>query len=569
MRVHRLTTSAVCSVQFVGMASELPESAEVMVEGVIGGSVSMTCFTVGASLPHGKSRALLGDCIRMISTAGRMGAESGRTGEDGAMTRPNLLLFMTDQQRADSIGAFGNGVARTPNFDALAKRGTRFTQAFSQHSACSQSRISMFTGWYPHVAGHRTLDNLLKPWEPNLLATLRSAGYFVAWAGGRGDTFAPGGTAASTDFFGYLVKPSLEAVAAPHGRPFPSGHPLHHAHYVGRLDDGLGPDFDEASILTAISLLEDGLREPFVLVLTLFAPHPPFAVADPWFSLHDRVDMPEPAPIRIGEPEFMATLRHRSGLDRLGGQHWAEIAATYYGMVSRLDEQLGRVLAALERTGALERTVVASFTDHGEYLGDFGLVEKWPSGLDDCLLRNPLVMAGPGIHEGAAHDDLVEMVDLLPTLCELAETEVVHPQFGRSLVATLAGSPGDGRSAAFSEGGFRLDEESQNEPHAEHPYDVKTALLHERPDLVGRALAVRTPEWTYVYRTCESDELYRRDFDPVERTNVAGDPDNSEVIAVLRDLLLRWLANTSDVIPTTRDPRMEPALVESMTLDGP
>src|SRR5262245_13718553 len=103
---------------------------------------------------------------------------------------------MSDQQRADSFGAFGNAIARTPHIDALASRGMRFTSAYSQHSACSQSRISMQTGWYPHVAGHRTLDNLLAPWEPNLLATLRNSGYYVCWPGIRGDTFAQGVTAA-------------------------------------------------------------------------------------------------------------------------------------------------------------------------------------------------------------------------------------------------------------------------------------------------------------------------------------------------------------------------------------
>src|SRR5690349_23450657 len=131
---------------------------------------------------------------------------------------------MTDQQRADSIGAFGNPVAATPHLDALAARGVRFTQAYSQHSACSQSRISMMTGWYPHVSGHRTLDHLLQPWEPNVLATLRNAGYFVAWPGVRGDTFAPGVTETSTDFFGYTVPPSLEALGASHEDRYPEGH---------------------------------------------------------------------------------------------------------------------------------------------------------------------------------------------------------------------------------------------------------------------------------------------------------------------------------------------------------
>ena len=287
------------------------------------------------------------------------------------MSRPNLLFFMSDQQRADSVGAFGNTIARTPHIDALAARGMRFTQAYSQHSACSQSRISMLTGWYPHVAGHRTLDNLLLPWEPNLLATLRNSGYHVSWPGIRGDTFAPGGTAASTDFFGFIVKPSLDAIAASHREAFPAGHPMRHAHYSGLLDDANGLDFDEAAVQTAIALIADGLPEPFVLYVTLFAPHPPFAVADPWFSLHDRADMPTPTTPGNGKPRFMAALSERSELDRLDPDDWAELAATYYGMVSRLDDQLGRVLAALDAAGVGDRTVTCFCTDHGEYLGDF------------------------------------------------------------------------------------------------------------------------------------------------------------------------------------------------------
>jgi arylsulfatase A-like enzyme len=477
------------------------------------------------------------------------------------VSRPNLLFFMSDQQRADSVGAFGNPIARTPNIDALAARGVRFPQAYSQHSACSQSRISMLTGWYPHVAGHRTLDNLLAPWEPNLLAILRNRGYHVAWAGVRGDTFAAGVTAASTDFFGYTVKPSLDAVAASHRELFPVGHPMRHAHYVGRLEDGNGLDFDEAAVQTALALLADGLPEPFVLYITLFAPHPPFAVGEPWFSLHDRADMPEPAAPGTGKPRFMTALRERSELERLSPSDWAEISATYYGMVSRVDDQLGRVLAALDAAGVGERTVTCFCTDHGEYLGDFGLVEKWPSGLDDCLVRNPLVIAGPGIQEGAVHDGFVEMIDLVPTICELAETDVGHVHFGRSLTPVLTGQRAQHRDAAFSEGGFRVDEEAQNELLAGYPYDVKTGLLHEHPELVKRAVAIRTDAWTYVYRAGDEDELYHRVGDPGETANVARDPGNADVVARLRERILAWLIETSDVVSLTRDLRMEPALV--------
>lgn len=480
------------------------------------------------------------------------------------MGRPNLLLFMTDQQRADSVGAFGSAHARTPHIDALAARGVRFTDAYGQHSACSQSRISMMTGWYPHVAGHRTLDFLLQPWEPNVLATLREAGCFVAWAGIRGDTFAPGVTEASTDWFGFTVSPSVEALAAAHQDRYPEGHRLRHSFLVGRLDGEQHLTPDEAAVRTAVDLLAEGLPEPFVLVVTLLAPHPPFAVEEPWASLHDPRDMPAPIPPRPGKAAFVDELRRRAGLDRLEPDDWATIRATYAGMVSRLDDQLGRVLRALDEAGVGERTVTVFHTDHGEYLGDFGLVEKWPSGLDDCLLRNPLVIAGPGVAEGGVHRGLVEMLDLPSTLCELVGTELAHPHFGRSLVPVLADPARPHRDRAFSEGGFRLDEAAQNEMPDHHPYLLKGALQQERPELVGRAVSVRTPEWTYVHRLLEPDELYDRRTDPHDTTNLAGDPAHAATVARLRVEVLDWLLATSDVIAPGRDPRMEPVLVDQL-----
>ncbi len=192
------------------------------------------------------------------------------------------------------------------------------------------------------------------------------------------------------------------------------------------------------------------------------------------------------------------------------------------------------------------------------------MVEKWPAGLDDCLVRVPLVAAGPGIAEGRVCDGLVEMVDLLPTLCELAGTEPAHIHFGRSLVDALIGRTDSHRDAAFSEGGFRLDEEPQNELPADFPYDLKTTLVHERPELCSRAIAIRTPEWTYVRRNDDADELYDRTTDPAETTNIAGSEERADVIAGLRDRMLEWLVETSDVIPPARDPRMDPELSEGL-----
>lgn len=479
------------------------------------------------------------------------------------MTGPNLVLFMTDQQRADSIGAFGSPIAVTPHIDALAARGVRFDQAFGQHSACSQSRIAMQTGWYPHVAGHRTLDFLLQDWEPNLLRALRTAGWFVAWAGVRGDTFAPGVTAASCDFHGYTVAPSLAALGALHEDRFPEGHRLRNSFLVGTIGEGeplLTPD--EAAIRTAIDLLGTGLPEPFVLVLTLVAPHPPFAVEEPWASMHDPADMPPPLPPGQGKAGFLDEYRRRAGLDLLEPDDWGAIRATYAGMVSRLDEQFGRLMAAVEHAGVLDRTVTVFHTDHGEYLGDFGMVEKWPSGLDECLLRNPLVVAGPGVAEGGVAHALVEMIDLPATLAELAGIDLEHRHFGRSFVPVLHDPTAAHRDRAFSEGGFRIAEADQNERFGGHPYGLKAELQHERPDLVGRAIAMRTADWTYVYRAEEPDELYDRSADPHETTNLADDPLHAERCRRSRDEVLSWLVETSDVIPARRDPRMERDLLD-------
>src|SRR3954452_6915171 len=153
-------------------------------------------------------------------------------------------------------------------------------------------------------------------------------------------------------------------------------------------------------------------------------------------------------------------------------------------------------------------TVTFFFTDHGEYLGDYGLVEKWPSGVDEMLLRNPLIVHDPtgacGV-EGA----FVELVDLTATLEDFAGIERdVH--FGRSFQELIADPSAEHRDAAFSEGGFPLREEPWLETGDEGHYRHKQAIQHERTELVGRAIAVRTADWCYVERLYEGAELYDR-----------------------------------------------------------
>ncbi len=267
--------------------------------------------------------------------------------------------------------------------------------------------------------------------------------------------------------------------------------------------------------------------------------------------------MPAPLPARLDDkPRFMREIRSRYGTERLTAANWAEIRATYYGMIARLDDQLGRLLRAVERAGALRRTATFFFTDHGEYLGDYGLVEKWPSGLSECLLRNPLIVATPDGREGGSVDAFVELVDLLPTFAELAEMDLEHRHFGRSLVGLLGDPTRAHRECAFSEGGFSLEEEPMLE-RSGFPYDLKAGLQHDDPASVGRAIALRTERFAYVRRLYEDDELYDRASDPGELVNLAAAPEHAETLSSLRERVLDWMLATSDVIPPEKDARFE------------
>ncbi|MFI7148754.1 sulfatase-like hydrolase/transferase [Nonomuraea sp. NPDC050022] len=477
---------------------------------------------------------------------------------------PNVVVIVADQLRADAVGAFGAERARTPHLDALAADGMTFTNAFVQHPVCSPSRASFLTGWYPHTAGHRTLDALLRPEEPNFLRTFRDQGYRVVWAGDRGDTFAPGATELSADEHGFTRPP-----AGSHwgGEPYERGRrrpeitgvgaddPLWDRLFYGGevLDDAVG--FDEAAVRTAESWLSDAHEQPWLLFVPLLAPHCPFEVPQPWFSLHDRAAQPAPVPPPSGNaPAYLSAIRDKHGLARATPEIWQEVAAVYHGMVSRLDDHVGRVRAAVAATGAAEDTVFAFFSDHGEYLGDFGVIEKWPSAMHACVTRDPLILSGGPVPAGRTSDALVELVDVFPSLLDLAGIRATHSHYGRSLRPLFDDPDAEHRAYAFTEGGFLAEEEPRMERGA-FPYDLKGELQHENPRLAGKAFAARDRDWTYVWRLYEGPELYDRRADPDETRNLSGSPRHAAVEDRMRTAILSWLAATTDVLPPNRDPR--------------
>lgn len=475
-----------------------------------------------------------------------------------ASSRPNLVLFVADQLRADVLAPWaqpGRAVARTPVLDQLAADATVFTDAWAQHPVCGPSRVSFTTGWYPHVHGHRTLTNLLQPEDPNVLRALKEARCHVASLGHRGDLFAPGATERSTDVTGWLTPPAH--LMSP--SPDPPGSPRWSAMYVGRRDhdpaDGPVLDHDEATVQAAEAWLATGPPEPWVLFLPLFFPHPPFEVEDPWYSWHEPDEAGEPLPRKDPAPAFHDALRAAKGYDGLDEHDWREIRRTYFGMVSRIDHHLGRVLQAVDRAGAAERTVTTFFSDHGEYAGDHGLVEKWPAGVEPSLVRDPLLVHDPRRGAGRV-DEPVELLDVVATALELVDAEPTWTHFSRSLVPLLGGGGASAhRRHAVTEGGFRPTDEALLEEVGSGPYEAKARLQHEQPELVGLATALRTTGHTYVHRPFGEDELYDRRADPDELQDLSGDPQHAAVLADLRAQLLEWSTTTADVIRWERDPR--------------
>jgi arylsulfatase A-like enzyme len=150
----------------------------------------------------------------------------------------------------------------------------------------------------------------------------------------------------------------------------------------------------------------------------------------------------------------------------------------------------------------------------------------------------------------------VEMTDLTATLEDFAGIDgALH--FGRSLRPLLAAPAHSHRDAAFSEGGFLVREEPWLESGDQGAYRHKQAIQHERTELVGRAIAVRTEDWAYVHRLYEGPELYDRRGDRQETTNVAGRPEHATIEREMRDRIFGWLFETSDLVPTRRDPRFD------------
>ncbi len=489
---------------------------------------------------------------------------------------PNVLFIAIDDQN-DWIGHLDiHPLAKTPHLDALAARGTTFLNAHANAPLCNPSRTSLLLGLRPSTTGIYGLF----PWFRNLpelenRVTLpqhfaaqgyKTLGGGKIYHGGgvsgplrierkvfeeRGAKNLPGGDIPKPYVKGLevefqVVGPRPGLGARPPQKLVPvsaSGeHPLvDWGVWPPDNDDTQKGDYQVAS--WAVNQLKDlkksGSEKPFFLATGFFLPHVPCYATQKWFDLYPDDDSILP-PIRENDrddtPRFSWYLHWRLPEPRLkslqaSGQ-WRNLVRSYLACTSFIDAQIGRILDALKENGLEENTIVVVWGDHGWHLGEKGITGK--NTLWDPGTRVPLIFAGPGVCPKQRCEQPVELLDLYPTLIDLAGIEKRSDLDGLSLAPQL-------RDAS---------------------------VVRDRPAVTTQNQgnhAVRTLDWRYIHYADGSEELYDMKKDPHEWTNIAGDPAHASVIADLK----KWLpkvnappASGSAQRVLTYDDRMDQAVWE-------
>ena len=486
--------------------------------------------------------------------------------------RPHIVLFNPDQWRGDALGHVGNPGAVTPVLDRWVQTdAVSFSNAFCQNPVCTPSRCSFMTGWYPHTRGHRTMFHMLRRDEPVLLRTLKEAGYYVWWGGKNDLVPAQHGYEAYCDV---KYTPERAPVKNFHtdqewrGTP---GDDNYYSFYVGRVErtpgDSFAYDADWANVLGAIDLIRNPPTDkPLCIYLPLLYPHPPYGVEEPWYSMIERGSLPPriPAPQDWSMlPSMLRGIHERQGLAGWSEERWTELRATYYGMCARVDHQFGMLLDALHEAGIYEDTAIFFFSDHGDFTGDYGLVEKTQNTFEECLTRVPFLVKPPrGVPvRPRVSEALVELIDMPATVEAVTGIAPAHTHFGRSLLPVLAGETEEHRAAVFCEGGrlrgevqaMELESEDNQQPAG--LYWPRLSLQRGDGPEHSKAAMVRTRDHKYVRRLYEQDALYDLREDPGELNNRIDDAALAGVLTGLKEQMLTWYQATCDVVPKDTDRR--------------
>lgn len=475
----------------------------------------------------------------------------------------NVLLVTSDQQHWSTLGAI-NPKIQTPNLDRLAAEGTRYDRAYVPSPVCTPTRASIITGQYPAWHGAWTIGVKLGEDVPTVGEAFSSHGYRTSLIGKA--HFQP--LKSLPEQTSLEAQPTLKDLAFWEGFTGPwygfdrieiarnhadeshvgqhyaiwmrdRGLPDYEQHFT-QLEDQYEPDFlqpegawdlpQEFHYTTwtgerTIAAIERDVAEerPFFVWSSFHDPHPPYLVPEPWASMYHPADM-EPGTLDPAELEHMVSWTRMTQEERPDYSHLTESGfgnhgfsshlmsdedlrrrmAIYYGMVSFMDDQIGRILDALDRLGVADDTVVVFTSDHGHYLGQHGLTAKGPFHYEDGI-RVPFIVRYPGqANAGTTSDAIQSVVDLPQSFLDICGVPAPGTMQGVSQAAVWRGEAERARTWAICE--------NRHQPTAVH---LRT-FIGERYKMT-------------VYRGLDEGELYDLRDDPEERRNRWHDPDWRDV----------------------------------------
>ena len=442
--------------------------------------------------------------------------------------KPNVLFIISDDLNA-SQGCFGHSLAKTPNIDALAKRGVRFDRAYCQFPLCNPSRASLLTGLRPDQTG--VFDNAVhlrkkNPDHVTLGQLFRNHGYSVARVGKLYHYGVP--LQIGTD--GLDDKPTWDHVVNPRGQDrevHDKIFSLTPGQFGGTLSwlavDGKDEEqTDGIGATEAIKLLHANKDKPFFLAVGFYRPHTPYVAPRKWFDMYPLKDMPMAT---VTEEEMKqypppALASRKKEQDKLNDKLTRECLQAYFASISFMDAQVGRVIAALDELKLAENTIIVFTSDHGYHLGEHTLWQK--QSLFEQSARVPMIVAAPpklakGAAEsaGKASPRVVELIDLYPTIADLAGLTPPKNLAGKSL-----------------------------RPLIENPQATfKDAAITQVQRGAGKAgfpgYSVRTERWRYMTFDdgAKGECLFDHQNDPKELKNLASDPAHAGTVAQMKKLL--------------------------------
>ncbi len=437
--------------------------------------------------------------------------------------RRNILIVMVDQLAPRFLPIHGHPVVVAPNLERLAARGVVFERAYCNSPLCSPSRTAFMTGALPSRTGGYDNAAEFRSDIPTFAHYLRRLGYRTVLSG-KMHFCGP------DQLHGFEERLTTDIYPADYGWTPDWEHPLDRPSWYHSMssvtDAGLcirtnQMDFDEEVAFAAERAIYDHVRgrddRPLMMVASLSHPHDPFAITRAYWDLypHQAIDGPAVGFGDVPLDPHSARIRHVCAMDtvEITAEQVRRARHAYYGAIAFCDAQLGRLLDALDAAG-LDDTVVMFLGDHGEMLGERGLWYKMS--FFEGAARVPLVVAAPGLFEPGRVAASVSLVDVLPTLVELAGGDLAvlaSPVDGRSLVPHLTGRGGH--------------DEAVGEYLAE--------------GAVAPLVMVRRGPLKFVHSPADPDQLYDLDADPEELSNLAEDAAQAGVVAAFRaEVARRW-----------------------------